>query len=69
MGYNEKPVSRADKAGEVRERHKSVDAQLDEAKRSGNYGVRTDAFAEGDGYVGVDELDRFRRDKLKHQTK
>jgi hypothetical protein len=69
MGYDNKPVNRSDKAGERMTRHESKDKELDAAKKSGNYGVRTDAFAEGDGYVGVDDLDRLRRDKLKHQTK
>tara|TARA_R110000868_G_C10972576_1_gene770487 strand:+ start:23396 stop:23593 length:198 start_codon:yes stop_codon:yes gene_type:complete len=41
------------------------DKLIDNAKASGKYGVRTDAAAEGVGYLGVDDLDRIRRRKLK----
>ena len=41
------------------------DELIDKAKNSGKYGVRTDAAAEGVGYLGVDDLDRIRRRKLK----
>ena len=41
------------------------DELIDRAKASGKYGVRTDAAAEGVGYLGVDDLDRIRRRKLK----
>jgi hypothetical protein len=68
MGYYDKPVNRSDKAGTRTMRGKSKDMELDAAKRADQYGVSTDAFAEGDGYLGIDDLDRFRREKLKHQT-
>lgn len=45
------------------------DELIDRAGSSGKYGVRTDAAAEGDGYLGMDDLDRIRREKLKHQTR
>lgn len=41
------------------------DELIDRAKASGKYGFRTDAAAEGVGYLGVDDLDRLRRRKLK----
>lgn len=41
------------------------DELIDRAKASGKYGVRSDAAAEGVGYLGVDDLDRIRRRKLK----
>lgn len=41
------------------------DAEIDRAKNSGKQQTRTDAFAEGKGYLGVDDLDRLRRRKLK----
>lgn len=43
----------------------SRDECIDRAKSSGNYGVRTDAYAEGDGYLGVDDLDRIRKRRLR----
>lgn len=44
---------------------KSHDQLIEEAKVSGNYGVRSDAYAEGVGYLGVDDLDKIRRRKLR----
>ena len=69
MRYYEPSINRSDKDGERMIRHESKDQELDAAKRSGKYGVPTDAFAEGEGYIGVDDLDRFRKERLKHQTK
>jgi hypothetical protein len=43
--------------------------ELDKAKASGVKQDRTDAWAQGDGYIGIDEIDRLRRERLKHQTK
>jgi len=69
MAYDEVPK----KAIEVREgkgpNYAGHDELIDRAGDSGKYGVRTDAAAEGVGYLGVDDLDRIRRKKLKHQTK
>ena len=45
------------------------DELIDRAGDSGKYGVRTDAAAEGVGYLGVDDLDRIRRKNLKHKTR
>lgn len=44
------------------------DELIDRAGNSGKYGVRTDAAAEGIGYLGMDDLDRIRRERLKKQT-
>jgi len=69
MGYYDEPVNRSDKAGSKRTEHfKSSNKELDNAKTADQYQTRTDAFAEGDGYLGVDDLDRLRRERLKHQT-
>lgn len=69
MAYDEVPK----KPIEVRE-GKSVnyaghDELIDRAGDTGKYGVRTDAAAEGVGYLGVDDLDRIRRKKLNHETR
>lgn len=45
------------------------DELIDRAGAAGKYGVRTDAAAQGVGYLGVDDLDRIRRKKLNHSTK
>lgn len=47
----------------------SHDELINRAGDSGKYGVRTDAAAEGVGYLGMDDLDRIRRERLKHQTR
>lgn len=47
----------------------SHDQLIERAADSGKYGVRTDAAAEGVGYLGVDDLDRIRRERLNKQTK
>jgi len=41
------------------------DECIDRAKASGKNQERTDAYAEGAGYLGVDDLDRIRRRKLR----
>jgi len=43
----------------------SHDQLIDRAKSAGDYGVRTDAAAEGVGYLGMDDLDKMRRRKIK----
>lgn len=69
MAYDEVPR----KPIEVREGKDkgcpSHDDLIDGAGDSGKYGVRTDAAAEGVGYLGVDDLDRIRRKNLKHKTR
>ncbi len=43
----------------------SHDELIDRAKSSGRYNVRTDAAAEGVGYLGMDDLDKLRRRKIR----
>lgn len=69
MGYYNDPVNRADKSGAKREIHDGFEPEIDKAKDANKYFFRSDAFAEGDGFMGVDDLDRLRRDKLKHETR
>lgn len=69
MRYYEKPVNRADKDGERRSQHESKDREVKSATRADDYCQRTDAFAQGDGYIGIDDLDRMRRDRLRNQIK
>jgi hypothetical protein len=68
--YDNKPIDRNDKSGSRRTKHyETKDQEMDIAKRADRYGVRTDAFAEGADYLGVDDIDRLRREKLNHETK
>lgn len=69
MAYDDvprKPIEVREGKGVGRAGH---DELIDRAGNSGQYGVRTDAAAEGVGYLGVDDLDRIRRKNLKHKTR
>jgi hypothetical protein len=50
---------------EGRENYAGHDELIERAKVTGKYGVRTDAAAEGVGYLGMDDIDRMRRRKLR----
>lgn len=69
MAYDDVPQ----KPIEVREGKRGAraghDELIDRAGDSGKYGVRTDAAAEGVGYLGMDDIDRIRRKNLKHKTR
>ncbi len=45
------------------------DVLIEKAVSDSKHGVRTDAFAEGHDYIGVDDIDRIRRKNLKHKIK
>ncbi len=69
MAYDDiprKPIKVREGKGGGRAGH---DELIDRAGDTGKYGVRTDAAAEGVGYLGVDDLDRIRRKNLKHKTR
>jgi hypothetical protein len=69
MAYDDRPrkkIEVREGKGEGRAGH---DELIDRAGNSGQYGVRTDAAAEGAGYLGVDDIDRIRRKNLKHKTR
>jgi len=69
MAYDDvprKPIEVREGKGVGRAGH---DELIDQAGNSGKYGVRTDAAAEGVGYLGMDDLDRIRRKKLNHETR
>lgn len=69
MGYYDEPKKKIeirDGSGPGKADH---DELINRAGDSGSYCVRTDAAAEGVGYLGVDDLDRIRRKNLKHKTR
>jgi hypothetical protein len=69
MAYDEvprKPIEVREGKGGGRAGH---DELINRAANSGKDGVRTDASAEGVGYLGMDDLDRIRRERLNKQTK
>lgn len=65
MAYDDtprKPIPVRDGRGSSKAGH---DELIDKGRSSGQYGQRTDAAAEGAGYLGIDDLDRLRRRKIK----
>lgn len=68
MAYDETPKKKIE-VREGRPNYASHDELIDRACNTGKYGVRTDAAAEGVGYLGVDDIDRIRRKNLKHKTR
>jgi hypothetical protein len=69
MAYDDVPRKPIEIREGRKEDYKSHDELIDIAGDTGKYGVRTDAAAEGVGYLGVDDLDRIRRKNLKHKTR
>lgn len=68
MSYDDvprKPIEVREGKGKGRAGH---DELIQRATDSGKYGSRTDALAEGVGYLGMDDLDRIRRKRLDKQT-
>ena len=69
MAYNDKDVRRKDTAGEKRDMRYSNDECIKKAEESGKYGYPTQPKDEQPGYLGVDNLDRIRRENLRHKTR
>lgn len=69
MAYNEKSkreIPIRDGRGRGKLDH---DALIERATNAGSYCERTDAASQGDGYLGMDDLDRIRRKHLKHEIR
>ena len=45
------------------------DVEINGAKEDGNQQVSTSAFDQDEGFLGVDDIDRIRREKLRHETR
>ncbi len=69
MAYDDVPRKPIEVREGRKEGYSGHDELIDRAGNSGQYGVRTDAAAEGIGYLGVDDLDRIRRKNIKHKTR
>lgn len=66
MAYDDKPVNRSDKAGAVRSEKYGYNECIDRAKSARNSQLKdTDPMVEMDGYLGVDDLDKMRRRKIR----
>lgn len=68
MAYDDKPRKPIEVREGKREGSASHDELINRAAGSGKYGVRTDIAAEGVGYLGMDDLDCIRRERLNKQT-
>lgn len=69
MAYDEIPKKPIEVRDGRKEGYYGHDECIEKAGDAGQYGVRTDAAAEGVGYLGMDDLDRERRKNLKHRTR
>lgn len=65
MAYDDMPRKKIEVREDKVSGRAGHDELIDRAKGINKYGVRSDAAAEGVGYLGVDDLDRIRRRKLK----
>lgn len=65
MAYDEMPRKKIEVREDKNSDYSGHDKLIDNAKACGKYGNRTDASSQGDGYLGMDDLDRIRRRKLK----
>jgi hypothetical protein len=69
MRYYEPVINRIDKDGARIERHQSKDKDILKAGDAGMYCESTDINAYEVGYLGVDDIDRIRRENLRHKTR
>jgi hypothetical protein len=66
MAYDDKPVSRSDKAGSVRKEEYGYNECIDRAKAARNSQLKdSDPMVEKEGFLGVDDLDKMRRRKIR----
>lgn len=66
MAYDDVPKKQIEvREGKGRENHNEC---IKRASNSGGNGIRTDAAAEGVDYLGMDDINRIRRERLNKQT-
>lgn len=66
MAYENAPVSRTDKGGKRRSEHGGYNAEIDKAKAARNSQLKdSDPLVEKEGFLGVDDLDKMRRRKVR----
>lgn len=66
MSYYDKPIKRRDNEGEDKWKNYSYDENIDKAKMARDSSHSdTDPMIEKDGYLGMDDLDKMRRRKIK----
>lgn len=66
MAYDDKPVNREDKSGAVRSEKYGYNECIDRAKNARNSQLKdSDPMVEKEGFLGVDDLDKMRRRKIR----
>lgn len=66
MSYYEQPISRFDTDGKKRSDHGGFNSEIDRAKEARNSTLKdTDITVDYDGYLGMDNLDKMRRRKIR----
>lgn len=61
MGYYDTPDKKVKISEDRNNGFSGHDMLLEDAQKAGKFGTRTDANAQGVGYVGMDDIDRMRR--------
>lgn len=54
---------------EKNKNYSSKDTEIDKAKKANAFGFSSAPNADEIGFLGMDDIDRIRREKLKHETK
>lgn len=68
--YDEKPVNRNDKSGNPRSKHfETKDMEINVAKKANSYEFSSAPGGEKIDFLGMDDVDRIRREKLNHETR
>lgn len=66
MAYENAPVKRGDSDGSPRTSQTDYNRDIDSAKRARNNQLKdTDPMVEKEGFLGVDDLDKMRRRKVR----
>ncbi len=66
MAYEDKPVKRGDNDGSPRSSATDYNRDIDNAKRARNNQLKdSDPMVEKEGFLGVDDLDKMRRRKVR----
>jgi hypothetical protein len=66
MAYDDKPMQRFDKAGADRQPHCNYNESIDKAKNAGKNNLsESNPMIEKEGFLGVDDIDRMRRRKIR----
>lgn len=66
MAYEDKPVNRPDKGGAARSERYGYNECIDRAKAARDSQLKdSDPMVEKEGFLGVDDLDKMRRRKIR----